>query len=712
MARSFWTAKTRRVYASENGASEVTDLLLTGSSVADNAAAGTTIGTLSMPAGYSPELIYDSDGKFALSGNDLVVGSTLLTPGNLRPLIRAKKSGALDLTLKPTITVTAVRLPSDISGLVAAWVCDQGVTANGSNEVTAWAGAFGTSINLSGAAGVSAPTVQTGIGPKGLSPIGFASASSQFLSFSTPLVIDDCTIVLCWKPRDIQATVRYVLGNSSSGFALGHHSNVFDINFGTTGSVIPATNYNLVTTRYQCHIITHDGTNGTGPTIPYTDGGAGGSSVNCGTTAKTIDRLGRQVTGAFSNMDVTAVLIYSKVLSTDEIAAVEAWAQAYRTMEWYFSNAGSDSNTGLNTANAKQNPASVINAGSTSPPQFRPWDRILLNGGDYFYDQSITATSVFTATSARPVKIQSYGAGKPHIWGQAQSALTWTNSVGDIWTAPLTRTNTPTVLWWYRDGLGSPPVHMYSRTVNQDASFSFASSTLTLQLASGKNPNNEIIVIPKDSTSQSLWAATKADISFRDLEIRHYSGQAWAPQGARNHIRECDIGYTADDGLSPGAGGSGALQFNTIRDCGGNKSTSSGPGDGISIHGGTGWKVQYDDIADCGVAGIRNEMGTGADIEGNVLSNNNQGIRALYNVSYDNVVTWNIRANQITRSAADAEDAAIKIDSQVTANQTFSVTDNVMTGLGTARGKAIDNASPSAVFSQSGNSQTGFSSLT
>lgn len=679
--------------------------------VDDDAAAGATIAAISVPEGYTPELIYDANGAFAISGGNLVVGTALLTPGTLRPLIRAKKSGAADLTLRPEITVNSAFVPSDISGLVGAWVCDAGVTVDGNGKATAWAGQFGTSSNWS-AIGVSPD--YSAVGPKGKSVLNFSAGSSHGLQLATPIAVDDCTIVLCWRPKTTDSTTRYILGVETSGFILGHHSNVLDMNFGTTASVIPATNYNLVTTRYRCDIITHDGTSGTGPTAVQTDGGAAGSSVNAGVNSRNLKYLGRQAGGNYASVEIAALLIYSRVLTAGEIAQLEAWAQQYRTSEWYFANAGADASAGYNSATPKQNPASYINGASTTPPFFRPGDRIFLKRGDFFYDQSITATSPLLTSQARPIRIQAYGAGdqKPRIWGQAPSALAWSAS-GSNWTATLARTNAPTVLWWYRDGIDERPVHIYNRTVNQDRSFSYSAgtSTLTVRLESGRDPNTEIIVIPKDSTSQSLWGATRNDIHFRDLEIRHYAGQMLAPQGARNAIRECDIGHTADDGWSPGGTGS-ICQMNEIVDCGGNRGTSSGPGDGVSCHGGSGHLIQYNDIRDCGVAGIRNEMGTGAKIEGNSISNCNQPIRALANASYDFAVTWEIDGNEIIRTADDQEDAGIIIDSGCTANQTFNVTNNRLTGLGTVRGKAIDKRSGSVVFSQSGNSQTGFSSLT
>lgn len=684
------------------GQEEVAQIVLSNSTVDDDAAAGTVIGSLTMPEGYTAEMVHTSNSRIAVSGGDLVVGTALLTPGQLRPIIRARKSGAQDLTLRPTITVNAAFSPADIANLAAAWVCDQGVTVDGNGKATAWAGAFGTSVNWSA---IGASPDYSAVGPKGKSVLNFSAASSMGLQLATPLAVDDCTIVLCWRPKTTDSTTRYILGVETTGFILGHHSNVLDMNFGTTASVIPATNHNLVTSRYRCDIITHDGTSGTGPTAVRTDGSAAGSSVNAGVNSRNLKYLGRQAGGNYASVEIAALLIYSRVLTSDEMARLEAWGREYRTTEFYYAEDGSDSNTGF----SESFPRATFGT-STSPPYYKPNDRILMKGGDSFIDMAAPASGAMGTTTDNPIRIQSYGTGKAKLWGQGPSALSWTNDSGDKWSATLARTNAPTVLWWYRDGLDEPPVHVYSRTVNQDLSFAYSAGTLTVQLGAGRDPNTESIVIPKDSTTQSFWSATRNDMLFRDLEVRHWAAQAFAPQGSRNMVVECDIGYTADDGISPGGSANGAI-FNTIRDCGGNKSTSSGPGDGISFHGGSGHVIMYNDIADCAVAGVRNEMGTGALIEGNTIENCNQGIRVLFNASYDFAVTWTIRSNTITRSAADTEPAAVKIDSGATANQTVNVTDNIFIGEGAARGKAIDNASSNVVFSQSGNQQTGFNSM-
>ena len=167
------------------GSASSEGLALAGATIPDNAAAGTQVGTLLVPEGYTAEILYSENGRFTVDGNQLKVGTTLLYPGDWRPTIRAKKEGALDLTLRPTVIVSSARAPSDLSGLLAAWVCDQGLTVDESDRVTAWAAAFGTSVNLTSPGDSTSPTRVLGYGRGGAPGIHFAN--TQFMSMSAAL---------------------------------------------------------------------------------------------------------------------------------------------------------------------------------------------------------------------------------------------------------------------------------------------------------------------------------------------------------------------------------------------------------------------------------------------------------------------------------------------------------------------------------------------
>jgi len=509
----------------------------------DSAPAGATVSALSIPPGYTAELIYDCEGRFTLASGALKTTALPLAPGLYRPYLRAKKNGTPDVTLRPRIRVAAAFSPAEIDGLAAAWVSDRGLTVDGSNRVTGWEGAFGTTIDLTGGAEGTRPVRDTIKGPRNKPVVIFSAGSARFLSMSaaTP-TLNACTIFAVTRKLDNGSTVRPLIGNTAGGRFIGTHSNVIDANFGSTANVAaPASASINRTDRYQSICVTHDAG---GSAAGFVDGIAGGTA-NAGTSGGAFNCVGRHNT-SYANDEITALLVYDRKLNAAEIVKIFAFLEPYRTTEWFFSATGDDANLGMNENTPRKSFATVM--GSAGAGKWRQGDCIRVKGGDFFYDVVITNTNAFVPTQARPVTIDSYGTGRARLWGQAPSDLNWSSAGSDTWTAPLSRSNTPMVLWWYRDGIGADPVHIYRRALDEARSFDYAGGTISLRLEAGRNPNNETIVIPKDASGQTFWGGSKADVGFRDLEIRHYVGQVWAPQGQRNTVRECDVGFTRDDG--------------------------------------------------------------------------------------------------------------------------------------------------------------------
>ncbi|WP_158278018.1 right-handed parallel beta-helix repeat-containing protein [Caulobacter endophyticus] len=683
-------------------------MAITATSIADTVAPGSVIGAVSAPAGYSVELIYDSDGRFALSGQDLVVGATLLTPGTFGPggahtwpgpILRAVKAGApySDLVLRPVITVQAVRSPADIAGLTAAWLSDVGVTANGSGQVTAWAGAYGTAYALTQATLANSPTIAAGYGPGGLQGVRFTSANSQHMNITPALPMTDGTIVAVYQPLDTSAN-KAILG-SGSRFLWQTSSTSVSLNMGSTVAATPVANATLTTNRISTLVVTHDGT--TGAYAARVDGVAANGGGNAGVSAAAFTYVGRQASTAYGNYVLMALLVYNRVLTADEIAAVEAWAMGRRTTEWFCAADGQAGNTGFNPASPKPAAQAFL-----SGQAFRAWDKIRSKGGDLMVGTITALTGGMTA--AKPVRAMTYGLGKPRWWGAAPMALAYTGAY-PAQTAALARANALGMIWWYRDGLDAAPVQVFSRALTEDRSFQHADGALQIRLEAGRDANAEVLVIPADLSDQQLYSIGTSNFELHGHDVRHFLGQMWSPQGQRTVLRDCYLGFGCDDGHSPG-GSLHDCSFNEITATGTSLSITRGPGDGISVHGGSGHTLRYNWVHDCLGPGIRNEEGSGVVMEGNNVENCSAPLRIIKNASYPGPAAAIYRGNRIQRGAGALQRDGLLLDSGLPANIAVTVTDNLFVGEGVADGVAIRNSGLGAV-NASGNVQTGFAGM-
>ena len=687
-----------------------TSLTISATQVSDNAAPSTVIGSVSAPPGYTVELIYDSDGRFAMSGQDLIVGpTTLLTPGTCGPggshtwpgpVLRAVKPGAAcsDLVLRPIITVNAVRSPAEIAGLAAAWVSESGITVNGSNQVTGWAGAYGTSYSLVQTAGTACPSVLPDYA-NGLPGIKFNGAQSQFMNISPALPLSDGTIVAIYQPLDTSAN-KAILG-SSTRFLWQTSATSVSLNMGSTVAAAPAAAATMSTARINALIVTHDGT--TGAYAARVDGVPATGGGNAGVSVASFTRVGKHKTGSFGNYVMTGLLIYNRVLTADEIAVIEAWAMSRRTTEWFCAADGVSGNNGFSAATPKNSALTFI-SGST----LRAWDKVRSKGGDVMVG-TLSGMASYFATAAKPVRAMTYGTGKPKWRGVAQSALTYTGSY-PTQSVALARNTDIGIIWWYRDGIGSPPVAVMNRALTADRSFQYTGlATLDIRLEAGRNANSEILYIPLDTSDQQLFGISKNYFELHGHDVRHYAGQMWSPQGTKTVLRDCFLGFSIDDGHSPG-GSAHDCSFNEITMTGTGLSITRGPGDGISVHGGAGHTLRYNYIHDCFGPGIRNEEGSGVIMEGNNVENCAAPLRIIKNVAFPGPATVLYRGNRIQRGATALQRDGLLLDSGLPADIAVTAADNLFVGEGVLDGVAIRNNGLGTVTA-SGNVQTGFAGL-
>lgn len=696
--------------AAQGGGGVTPTLSLSGLTVADNAAPATVIGTFSYPAEYDPatlELLWDEAAALAISGNDLVVGTTLLTAGVYQPIARIRSTATpyTYLICEPDITVTPVWSPALLTGYVGGFYSDQGVTANGSNQVTSWA--MDTAAHTATqSAGATCPTLVAGYGPNGIDAIKFDSAASQFLNISPALAFNTGSIIAIYQPLDVSAN-KAIFGQASGRFFWQSTATSVSLNLGSTVATTPAAAATLSSNRISCLIATHDGATGT--YAAEVDGVAAGGGGNAGTTAAAWTLLGKHATGSFGNYVMTALIVTSAVLTTDEKARVQAWARNRRTTAFVFANAGNDANTGFNIANAKADPIAYINGLSANG--MRAGSKLLLKGGDYFYGNITAATGLNLGTASRPLTIDSYDgyASSPNVYGIAATSLTWTNVTGDEWSTPLVRVNPLPVMW--ADPNGSSPVKLLSQATTSPLSFQLVANVLTVNIGPGVNPNTVPVYTPKDAGDQQFFGLSGSYIVFRRLRLRYYLGQVMSPQtGTGVRAIQNEIGWCADDAISPG----GTTDFRVIRNLctfvGAERITAGGKGDGFSGHGGSCGSYSNRYIGNA-ASGIRNEMGTTFTSSGDYIEDSNQNLRILYNLSFLGPATQTFVGATVIRTAADEQASGLLIDANTPSNISTVVTGCTFTGLGAVRGKAMDNQGLGSL-TQSGNSQTGFNSLT
>ncbi|MDG2528259.1 right-handed parallel beta-helix repeat-containing protein [Caulobacter endophyticus] len=676
--------------------------------IPDDAPPGMVIGSVQAPCGYVVELIYDSDGRFALSGSNLVVGETLLTPGSYGPggtqswpgpVLRAMKAGEpySDLVLRPEIAVAPARAPSTIPGLKAAWLSDVGVDVNASGQVHAWLGAWQTPYSLSQTTLEARPSLLSGYGPGGLPGILFDSAKAQFMSIDPPLSMAGGTIVAIYQPRDTAAN-KTLLG-SGNRFLWQTSASSVSLNMGATAIANPVANANLTINRLSLLIVTHDAASGAfGARV---DGvvASGGGGAGLSTAAFTM--VGKHKNANYGNYVLSALLIYDRVLSSQEIAELEAWGMGRRTSEWFCAADGLPGNTGFTAASPK--PAAQ---GFLSSQSFRAWDRIRSRGGDLMLG-TITAISG-GMTLGKPLRAMTYGHGRPRWWGAGPSALAYDGAY-PVQTAALTRANPLGMIWWYREGLRAPPVQLFARALDQDRSFQLVANLLQLRLEPGRNANDEILVIPADLSDQQLYGIGASYFELHDHDVRHFLGQMWSPQGQRTVLRDCYLGFSCDDGHSPG-GAAHDCSFNEITGTGTSLSITRGPGDGVSLHGGGAHTLRYNWIHDCLGPGVRNEEGSSVVIEGNNVENCAAAMRIIRNPAYPGPAMALYRGNRIQRGAGALQRDGLLLDSNLPANIEVVVSDNLFVGEGVTDGLAVRTNGFGSV-SGTGNVQLGFSAL-
>ena len=245
---------------------------------------------------------------------------------------------------------------------------------------------------------------------------------------------------------------------------------------------------------------------------------------------------------------------------------------------YYVSNTGSDALNGQSTANAWQTVNKVNNTA------FSPGDVIRFKCGGIWRETLVTSTN---GNSSSPITYSSYDVGtNPTICGADITALTWTNTSGNIWRA--SRTTNPGVVRvngtigvkealqanlnaaneWYWDG--STFIYLYS-TTNPGGK--------TVEMC---NRNYEVV-------------ANKNYIVFENLIVEMTTGYGnivIAAGGTNNvTVRNCEVRYSDLVGIliDSGAGAPHLIESNTVHHClkgiHGNIYTGASSGNEVIVRG-------------------------------------------------------------------------------------------------------------------------------
>jgi predicted small secreted protein len=542
-----------------------TVLSLSSSTVVDNAAQGTVIGTVSAPAGYTVELADDVAGMFQLVGDQLQVGSTPLVPGWEQPSLYASRGLTWSLSdpslaLHPIITVNAVASPGDVSGLVRAWRSDEGVTLSGDGEtVVSVAGAWGTSVAAVGAArgstGQVLPKLIPNAGPNGKPAFYFqGTGRSRFDFTGTGPMTNGSTMFVV-----VQSTNQTQTGgllNSTNG--LNRMQMAPNVTAGETwhrgiGASVNNSTAGVTNSSRQADIrglqIFRLTTTGTQQLISI-NGAADVAVTRSGTITEcnTFGGFGSgtQDGGSALTGFVTAILVYDRVLTASEVAFVERCLTPLRTRELYFSTSGNDANNGFSISTPKLDPRSLFTSFAAGAYRSPPGTRLLMREGDRFNLAGPIGFPGGGAVGARS-RISGYNGATGVSTPTGRVRLSTSESVTTGWTAvgdgTFTRSwaSAPIMMWltapYNGRGLLTPLV---SRATSTDYSFAWSGGTLTIRLAAGIDPNSSVIEIANDV---GIIDNSATFTEYSGLEAYATAGnQAFKIRGAST-VTKCVDGY-------------------------------------------------------------------------------------------------------------------------------------------------------------------------
>ena len=201
------------------GAAPVAAIVLSANTIAENATAGTTVGTLStvLTTGTAVFSLVDSAGsRFALSGAIVQRGATGLdyetaTSHNIIVSVTGVTPAIANTTLTINVTdiVEAVWTPADLGSALKLWLkADTGITLNG-GDVAAWADQSGNGTHVTQGTGANQPAYQA-TGFNGLPTVNFTAANADVLrSGATAMTLGNATASFFVVGQMLTGTLSY-----------------------------------------------------------------------------------------------------------------------------------------------------------------------------------------------------------------------------------------------------------------------------------------------------------------------------------------------------------------------------------------------------------------------------------------------------------------------------------------------------------------------
>lgn len=719
-----------------HGAVSIDVLMLSATTVDDNAAAGTAIGSFTVPDNYSVVMNYDAGGHFALNGNTLITTAVPLQPGTYQPIVGAFRTG-IQGNLRPypayenhsTITINAVRTPNDFGNLYGAWRPEDAVLSGSDiTSIPNWgAGGSGSITGVGG--GVTKPQYVTGIHTKPLIQTGLTT-SGERKRFSLPSTITspDISGMFVVSPPDTNQYQTLVTNTAITSFVAlkgigtGNPLTILGVRGLGMGAV---TDITLDVTRKvnngkAISVIVWTFNSSTKVFNVYVnDNTLAGTATLSSWTSWSFDSLLSSSAGqAMGNALVGPTAIWTKELSTVEVRQVMAMATPYRSRDYFFDTAGNDSNLGWTTATAKAAPLTMLNAFYNSPG-----DRYWLKANQEFNWTAAWVDPTVHGTAENPLILAGYN-GRATISPSTKvlaNTAAWTSAGGNTWTTAWA-TSAPPALWMKLGtvdayvGLDDYQLIKTGTPASNNYEFSWTANVLTIRTNGVLDPNSfEFRIAPNIN---QVVNTTRQYFDGFDFDVLCAGRIALQWRGIGSHIGRVRIPYPGGDAFNFGQGTPGGFSYDGIAKGGGDAGpiflSTSTSADGTTTHG-TGivedWRMVYLlQLSD----GLADEYATTrAQYDVKYILNSKGGARLQSGGGSGGV--WTIRRAELTRPAVTTDgtntfDAGFQLNTGATA-ATIDIDDAYLDGsLGSVRGKAINNQSGTATVGPNVN-QTGFSSL-
>lgn len=709
-------------------------------SIADTAAAGALVTTLVPPAGHTPELLMNAGGRFALSGNDIVVGSTLLQPYTTERLLvaftpTAPQPGQQAIFREFCVTVTAARTPATVAGAsLLTWHRAQDAVVTTGNDIDSIPGAYGTAVALTGGfsgSGVRKPQRLAGAGPQGRDLIQLI-VNTDKAHFTMPgQVLTDFSMAFVVGPRVNTTIVQALFGSSGSEYIAfnsnGANSRIVSLSVrlagmaGATTISFPAAGQIDAAIGLQALICTFNNTT-KAFTVYSHDRSIVASATLTGATGITITNVLRNGTGGASNHMGAALIaefgLFNAVLSAAEIDALFAYLSGVKGRDFHFDPAGDNANTGFNASQPRRDTTGLSTYG------FAPGDRFLFRGGvRHTLPQRLTFLSSFHGLATLPCVVAGYGGNDepPELTLAATVASGWSDNGDGTWSIALA--TAPNVVIARRAGQVDAETGMriwqplYDRAVSSDWSRQWAAGTLTCRFESGFTPNGADILI--ESTAGAYAGVFDYDRNYFDhigFDVIAARLDAIRPRGTGNNLLNVRGSYSPGDIFTLGGSQNvyRCIAFRQGLSGASNFIDTSTSADGITYHGSSNAAVRGCIFKGSESYGAAHQPESTVASGDNSYLDNAKQVVLLANVSGGGgAFTFRrdrFRRPAVTTDGTNTFDDAIRILSTATVNVT--VENCRFEGGGTTRGKAINRLSATGSLTQSGNAQTGFNSLT